>query len=157
MSPCDTINPHILRLPESQTDRSPILVTLITVLIVPLLSITEEKCLSMTLQGEVLPTETESSASRCISHSDAVLKPVLYVVIPSQFASNRDIAIFEVEDVHYFGDGVITRCDFYLTILTALLKRIHNGGTIILGVGRCHGAKCSRLGHTSENRNDQKP
>jgi hypothetical protein len=157
LPPRDTIDPNILCFPQCQAYRSSILVAPVLVLVVPLLSITKEKRLAMSLQSEVFSTQSPCSRSRRVSHTDTVAQPVLNVVVPCQLATDGYVAILEFQVVHYFGNGVVARGDFNLPISTALFEGIHQSGRVVFGVGRGNGAKATIFGHAGQRCCGKKP
>jgi hypothetical protein len=60
-------------------------------------------------EGEVLTVESEGGAALSVCNAQAVAHPVLDIVAPSKLATDGDVAVLEVQDVHYFGDGVVAR------------------------------------------------
>jgi len=157
LPPSNSINPYVLRMPECQTDGPTGHVAPITVHVVPLLPIAKEECFTVTLQSEVLTAQTECCTSLGICHTNAVADPVLDIVAPSQFAANGDVTVVEVQDVHDFGDGIITFHDLNLTVLATLLEGVHDERAVILGAGRSDGAEGASLGHTSKRWYKEKP
>ena len=79
-------------------------------------------------------------------------RPVGSVLSPSQAASDRDVAVLEIEEIHDLGDGEVALCDFDLPILAALLESVHDKSAVITATAWCNCAKSSGLVHSSEGR-----
>lgn len=72
LPPRDTIDEEIVCLPKSKSNRAAVLVALVAVLIIPLLPVPEEKCLSMASDRDGVSANSESGAAPCIRNTDAV-------------------------------------------------------------------------------------
>lgn len=81
--PSNSVDPDIFRIPQCQADGSSILIAVPTVLVIPFLSVTEEECLTMSLQREILSAQSPGGRPSSICDANAVSQPVLDVIVPS--------------------------------------------------------------------------
>jgi hypothetical protein len=132
LPPRNPVNPHTLRVPERKANRSPSHITPILIRIIPFLAISMKQRLSVAQDGEVFATEAEGCTALGICDAHAIAHPVLDVVAPGELAADGNVAVLQVKDVHYFGDGVVTGGYFDLSVLPALLEGVHDRGAVIL-------------------------
>lgn len=103
----------------------------------------------MPANAEMLSSEPPSCRTLCIRNADAVPKPVLYVIVPSQLPFDRDVAILQVKNIHDLGDSEVSFSYFNLTVLPALLEGVHDSWAIILATAWGDCAQRASLVHAS--------
>lgn len=104
LSPSNTVDPNILRIPKGQADWPSSLIPLIAILIIPLLPITKEQRLSMSLQRKVFAANPPSRTPGSVCHTDTILEPILDIIVPGKLAADGDVAVLQ-SHVHDFGNG----------------------------------------------------
>jgi len=93
LSPCNSVNENVRRMPKGEGDGTSILVALISVLVVPRLTVSEEECFSVATHGDVLATQAPCSGASGIGDGETVREPVLDVGAPGESAVDGNINV----------------------------------------------------------------
>ena len=93
LPPCNSVNENVRRMPKGERDGASILVALISVLVVPRLTVSEEECFPVAAHGDVLATQAPCSRASSIGDGETVREPVLDVGAPGEGAVDGNINV----------------------------------------------------------------
>lgn len=126
LSPSDPVHQDVRCVPQRQRYRSPILIPLILVLVIPLLPISVEECLPVASDSNIRPTNSPGRRTSCVGDGNTMRQPILDIRTPNESAVNIDVAVLQVQNIHHLADLVVAFHELDGAILSALLECVED-------------------------------